>query len=211
MINHMKRLFLLIMTGCLLCTMSVSAQYMSEKEMKKTAAKLAKRDLKEGWREAPGSLPLEQQQYMSFKMKNERNNDGSERYITGSATSQGTVYDAVRVQAMSIAKQNLAALISSEIVAEIENTIGNSQSEYTASIAKTVSGSKERVAQKLRGVVTVIDMYRNVEGTNIKEVSIVLAYDSAMAMKIAKETIVEELEKRGEHLQGELDKLFDSL
>lgn len=77
----------------------------------KAARKDAKRLTKEGWITAPGALPLEKQLDKSYLMQMEYDNDMYPKYLMGEAMSIGENYDAAKMQALELAKQNLAGQI----------------------------------------------------------------------------------------------------
>ena len=74
----------------------------------KAARKEAKKLTKEGWKTAPGALPMEKQLDRSYTMQMEYDNDLFPKYLMGEAMSIGENYDAAKMQALELAKQNLA-------------------------------------------------------------------------------------------------------
>ena len=100
---------------------------MAEKELNsrvdKTVAKEAKKLEKDGWKVRPGALPLEKQLEKSYMMQYEYDEDLYPKYIMGEATSVGENYDAAKMQAMELAKMNLAGQIQTEVTALVENSI----------------------------------------------------------------------------------------
>ena len=131
------------------------------------------------------------------------------KYLMGEAMSIGENYDAAKTQALELAKQNLAGQIQTEVTALIENTVANQQleAEQAASITQTVSASKNLISQSLGRVVPVVEAYR-IKGNKNKEVLVRIAYSTDSAMQTAKKVIREELEKKGEDLHEQLDKLL---
>ena len=73
----------------------------------KTARKEAKKLSKEGWITVPGALPLEKQLDKSYMMQKEFDEDMYPKYLMGEAMSIGENYDAAKMQALELAKQNL--------------------------------------------------------------------------------------------------------
>ena len=175
----------------------------------KAARKEAKSLQKEGWQNAPGALPIEKQLDKSYLMQMEYDDDMFPKYMMGEAMSIGTNYDAAKMQAIELAKVNLAGQIQTEITALIENTVSNKQleAEEAASVAQSVSASKNLISQSIGRTITVVEVYRTKPNKN-KEVLVRLAYNSSMAKAAAKKAIQAELEKKGEKLQGKLDKLL---
>lgn len=168
------------------------------KEVKKFTA--------EGWQVAPGALPMDKQLERSWKMQSEVDENKMPKYIMGEAMSIGENYDAAKMQALELAKQNLAGQIQTEVTALIENTVANKQieREQAASITQTVSASKNLISQSLGRTIPVVELYR-VKGNKNKEVLVRIAYSEEMAMQAAKKVIREELEKKGEDLHNQLD------
>lgn len=131
------------------------------------------------------------------------------KFIMGEAMSIGENYDAAKMQALELAKQNLAGQIQTEVTALIENTVANKQlaQEQATSISQSVMSSKNLISQSIGRTITVIEAYRVVSGGN-KEVLMRIAYNSQMAKEAAKKAIREDLEKNGDSLHKQLDELL---
>jgi hypothetical protein len=164
---------------------------------------------KEGWTTAPGALPLEKQLDKSYLMQYEFDEDMFPKYIMGEAMSIGSNYDAAKMQALELAKQNLAGQIQTEVTALIENTVANQQlaAEDAASISETVMASKNLISQSIGRVITVVECYRVLDNKN-REVMVRIAYNGEMAKEAAKKAIRQELEKKGENLHNQLDQVL---
>lgn len=175
----------------------------------KTARKEAKRLKKEGWATAPGALPLEKQLDKSYLMQYEFDEDMFPKYIMGEAMSVGGNYDAAKMQALELAKQNLAGQIQTEVTALIENTVANEQleEEQAQSITRSVMASKNLISQSIGRTVPVMELYRTLSNKN-KEVLVRIAYNSEMAKKAALKAVKEDLEKKGDELHNQLDELL---
>lgn len=175
----------------------------------KDARKEAKRLKKEGWQVAPGALPMEKQLDKSYLMQQEYDEDLFPKYLMGEAMSIGENYDAAKMQALELAKQNLAGQIQTEVTALIENTVANKQlqPEEAASVVQSVSAGKNLISQSIGRVLTVVEVYRTVGNRN-KEVLVRIAYNAEMAKAAAKQAIREDLEKKGEDLHNKLDQLL---
>lgn len=175
----------------------------------KDARKEAKRLKKEGWQTAPGALPMEKQLDKSYLMQQEYDENLFPKYLMGEAMSIGENYDAAKMQALELAKQNLAGQIQTEVTALIENTVTNKQlqPEEAASVAQSISAGKNLISQNIGRILTVVEVYRTVGNKN-KEVLVRIAYSSAMAKAAAKQAVREDLEKKGEDLHSKLDKLL---
>lgn len=185
----------------------------SKKELNEKASKAARKEAKkltkEGWMTAPGALPLEKQLDRTYSMQFQYDSEGFPLYIMAEAMSTGGNYDAAKMQALELAKQNLAGQIQSEVTALVENTVANEQMDQSdaTSITRSVMASKNLISQSIGRVIPVVETYRTVNGRN-KEVLVRIAYSQEMAKSVAKKAIKQELEQRGEDLHGKLNELL---
>lgn len=185
----------------------------SKKELNQKATKAARKEAKklnkEGWKVAPGALPIEKQLDKSYLMQYQYDNLGFPQYIMAEAMSTGGNYDAAKMQALELAKQNLAGQIQTEVTALIENTVANEQMDQSqaASITRSVMAAKNLISQNIGRVVPVVEVYRVVNG-NDREVLIRIAYSQDMAKAAVKKAVKEELENRGDSLHNKLEKLL---
>lgn len=117
----------------------------------KAARKEAKKLAKEGWGTTPGTLPLDKQLDKSYMMQYEYDDTMFPKYIMGEAMSIAENYDAAKMQALELAKQNLAGQIQTEITALVENTVANKQlsEEQAASVTQSVMSSKNLISQSI--------------------------------------------------------------
>lgn len=175
----------------------------------KAARKEAKTLEKDGWTAAPGALPLVKQLDKSFLMQMEIDEEMYPKYIMAGAMSIGGNYDAAKMQALELAKQNLAGQIQTEVTALIENTVANEQmdAEEAASVTRSISAAKNLISQSIGRVVPVVELYRTLPNKN-KEVMVRIAYNGDMAKKAAKKAVKEDLEKKGDELHNKLDELL---
>lgn len=175
----------------------------------KAARKEAKKLKKEGWFTTPGTLPIEKQLDRTYLMQYEYDENMMPKYMMGEAMSIGGNYDAAKIQAVELAKQNLAGQIQTEVTAIIENTVANEQlsQEQAESITRSVLASKNLISQSIGRTLTVMEVYRTLPNKN-KEVLVRIAYNSDMAMKAAKKAVKEDLEKKGDDLHNKLDELL---
>lgn len=175
----------------------------------KAARKEAKALKKAGWLVAPGALPMDKQLDRSYKMQYEYDENNYPAYIMGEAMSTGENYDAAKMQALELAKQNLAGQIQTEVTALIENTVANKQlaAEDAASITQSVMSSKNLISQSIGRTIPVMELYRTLSTRN-KEVLVRIAYNSDMAKAAAKKAIREDLEQKGNDLHKKLDELL---
>lgn len=218
---------ILIFTVCLLAGTITSYAQLSEEQKKerqellkeskiqlgekasKTAQKEAKKLKKEGWQTPPGALPIDKQLDKSYLMQYEYDSDMYPKYIMGEAISIGGNYDAAKMQALELAKQNLAGQIQTEVTALIENTVANEQisEEDAASVTRSVMAAKNLISQSIGRTIPVIELFRTLNNKN-KEVMVRIAYNGEMAKKLAKDAVRKQLAKDGEEKQKKLDELL---
>ncbi|WP_288695840.1 hypothetical protein [Segatella hominis] len=186
----------------------VSKNDLNEKATK-AARKDAKKLTKEGWITAPGALPLEKQLDKSYMMQMEYDEDMYPKYLMGEAMSIGENYDAAKMQALELAKQNLAGQIQTEVTALIENSVANKQlaNEDAASLTQSIMGAKNLISQSIGRTITVMECYR-VKSNKNKEVLVRIAYNGAMAKAAAKRAIQEELNEKSEEIHKKLDEIL---
>ena len=152
---------------------------------------------------------MDKQLDKSYTMQYEYDESGYPKYLMGEAMSIGQNYDGAKMQALELAKQNLAGQIQTEITALVENQVANQQlsAEEAATVSKSVMASKNLISQSIGRVITVMEVYRTLSNKN-KEVLVRIAYNSGMAKEAAKTAIRKDLEKQGDKMQGQLDNLL---
>lgn len=175
----------------------------------KDARKEAKKLTKEGWVTVPGALPLEKQLDKSYMMQTEYDEDMYPKYLMGEAMSIGENYDAAKMQALELAKQNLAGLIQTEVTALVENSVANKQlgAEEAASLTQSIMGAKNLISQSIGRTIIVMECYR-VKSNKNKEVLVRIAYNGAMAKTAAKRAVQDELKDKSEEIHKKLDKIL---
>ena len=169
---------------------SVDAQ-----ELSKANQKLLKKQLKEfkaeGWKVNPGQLPLETQLTKSFTSQSEVDAMGYEVWIVGEGRSTGTVYDAARTQAMTVAKGEIATKLRTDMTSTIEQDLANEQfgADEAESIAKTIVRQQGRsIDQQLNRPKTLMECWRKLPNGNT-EVLIRCAISADTVSKLAKAAI----------------------
>jgi hypothetical protein len=186
----------------------------ASKDLKEKAMKAARKEAKEyekdGWYVQPGSLPLDKQIEKAWLKQNEETDKGFPAFYVGAGNALAGTQSAAKIQAQSIAKQDLAGKISSSIAAIVETNIGTQQltAEDAATVQQTVSASTEIIAQKLGSVVTLTELYRKVNANNI-ECNLRIAYSHDMAMEEARKAIKKELETKTTIAREKLDKIMN--
>ena len=192
---------------------TVNAQQISEQAKKaakakvtKEAKKEAKRLKKEGWNVTPGGIPIERQLDRAFGLQYEITDDNLPKYIIGTGMSVAEAYDAAKMQATEIAKQDLAAKTQSELTSEIKSTVANNQlsPDEAASVVEVINASRSLITQSIGRVITITEVYRYKENKNV-EVLIRVAYDSENIKKAAKQAIRNDLRKRGNEMHKKLE------
>jgi hypothetical protein len=169
---------------------SVNAQ-----ELSKANQKLLKKQLKEfkaeGWKVNPGQLPLETQLTKAFTSQSEVDAMGYEVWIVGEGRSTGSVYDAARTQALTVAKGEIATKMRTDMTSTIEQDLANEQfgADEAESIAKTIVSQQGRsIDQQLNRPKTLMECWRKLPNGNT-EVLIRCAISADTVSKLAKEAI----------------------
>lgn len=160
----------------------------------------------DGWLVSPGHLPLSDQLSRSYSMQKELDEDGFQKYVMGEAMAIATNYDAAKMQALELAKLDLSQKLQSEITAIIESDLANEQGEReeAVSTATTVLASKNFIQQKLGRVITLVECYR-VKPNKNKEVRVIIACNSKVALESAKKEVRKQLDAQGKKLHEEID------
>lgn len=194
---------------------SVSAQ-VSNKEMRAKlkfrpvgeVKKEAKNYEKDGYYVAVGAPSIERQLTNSLLKEQENDETGFPKYIVSTGRAVGESQIAAKLQATETAKLELAGTLTSNIAALIENNIANAQlnQEEAASVTKIAAASKNIIAQEIGRVITLVEMYKDIN-KNI-EANVRIAYNSEMAIEAAKKIIRKELEDKTNLLQDKLEKLM---
>ena len=137
--------FLLITTAT-----SLEAQQLS-KTLKKAAQDESKALTKQGWKVKPGALPLSEQMMQSYLAQTETNEEGEPKWIIGTASSKGTVYNSARASALIFAKNELAKLIEAELPNTITAKLLDEEKGETGSVsvAKVTESIKGKMAGRI--------------------------------------------------------------
>ena len=182
----------------------------SKAELNEKATKAARQEAKKltkaGWLTAPGALPLDRQLDRSYLMQYQFDEDQYPKFIMAEAMSIGENYDGAKMQALELAKQNLAGQIQTEVTTLVESTVANGQltAEDAATVTKSVAASKSLFSQRLGRVIPVVEVYRTLKNKN-KEVLVRIAYNMATARAMVKQAVREDLERQGDNLHKDLD------
>ena len=151
-------------------TMTVSAQAFDKAHMKEIKKEVKKYE-KEGRKVVPGSLSLRDMLIRSKKAELEEDVEGNLKWTVGVASSVGGVYDAARMQAMTLAKAELAALLSTNLTQKFEVGVNNESLPHAEaeSKAKAIMAAKAlSIDQKLGNPRVLFDAYRELPNGNVE-------------------------------------------
>jgi len=199
----------------MLLALSLSVCGMAQSKMNEKASKDARKEAKElkkqGWLTTPGALPLEKQLDRSYQYQYATDDDMNDLWLSGNGQSVGEAYDAAKMQATEVARLELASKISTECTGLIDNLTANKQlaNDDATSISTLMAESKTIFSQKLGQVKVVVEAYRVLPNKK-KEVMIRMFAKTADIQNIAKNSIREELEKRGVKMNDELNALLST-
>ncbi|MFZ4798698.1 MAG: hypothetical protein ACOYMA_14460 [Bacteroidia bacterium] len=197
---------------------SVNAQTKENKkelkgDIKEKATKQARRESKkmqkDGYMVTAGAIPMEKQLDLAWMKQYEMDDLGFPKYFISNAKTIGGNYSAAKMQAVNLAKVELAGLISSQIASLAENSVANQDlsNQEAASLVKTVEASKTIISQELGRIMMIFEIYKELPNKNI-EVQVRIAYNVEMAMDAAKKIIVKKLESETNIAHEKLEKLM---
>ncbi|UZR95121.1 hypothetical protein [Chondrinema litorale] len=185
---------------------------LKKKDLKamKEARKQGKKMKKDGWNVAPGALPIEKSLERSWSMLLDYDEEGKKKYLDADGNAVAESKSAADLQALELAKLNLAGQIETQVAALIEASVANQQltREEAASVTKVVAGSKNMIKNVINEVDPVYKVYREVGRKNI-EVQLKIFYDRENAMNGAKKVIRNKLEEETNIIHEKLDNILD--
>lgn len=190
-------------------TANVNAQFLT-KEQEKAVKKDVKRYEKEGWKVKPGSPSIAMQLTKSYQMAWEKTAEGTDQWIMGEGSSVGTIYDAARTQAITVAQGEIGRKLRTDLTAQVEQDLANEQlgGGEAESIAQTIVNSMGKsVDQSIGRPSSLIEMYRDLPNGNV-EVLMRLAISSAKLDALAKEAVDK---ARKEYLQKRVKEVKDKI
>ena len=143
---------------------------------------------KKGYYVAVGASSIERQLTNGLLKEQELDETGFPKYIVATGRAVGETQIAAKLQATETAKLELAGTLATNVAALIENNIANAQlnQEEAASVTKIAAASKNIIVQEIGRVITLIEMYKDID-KNI-EANVRIAYNSEMAMEAAKKS-----------------------
>ena len=174
----------------------------------KSVRQQARKYEKEGYYQAVGAPAIERQLVSAWMKEVETDEKGNPKYVIATGRSVGETQIASKLQATEAAKLELAGTLATNIAALIENNIANAQlnMEEAASVTKVVAAAKNIIAQELGRVLTMVELYKDID-KNI-ETNVRIAYNSEMAMEMTKKVVRNQLEEETKLLQEKLEKLM---
>lgn len=184
-----------------------------KKQLKKRALKQARKEAKSmkklGYSHFMGDLPLDKQLEQAYFKQLAKDEKGTPLFFTANGNSVAGTVSAAEIQALEIAKLNLAGQVETKIIASIEQGIANKQlnREDAATISKIVVASRNMIAQELGMVYPIMKAKRNTGDKNV-ECDVKIAYSFDHAHLKAKKVISEQLEKEIDNAQAKLDNLM---
>lgn len=213
----MKNIFKAIITCVIISTFAVPVfGQVSSKQARQTLKLKPPKEVrqqardyeKQGYYVAIGASSLERQLTTAWMREVETDESGFPKYIVASGRSVGESQIAAKLQATEAAKLELAGTLATNVAALIENNIANAQlnAEEAASVTKTVAAAKNIIAQQIGRIITIVELYKDIN-KNI-EANVRIAYNSEMAMEMAKNAVRQQLEDEAKILQQKLDKLM---
>ena len=205
----MNRFFALMMAAVMVITAANAQTSKQIRKAQKEAKKEARQLRKDGWKVAPGMLPLDTQLERTYLMQYELDGNGENKFFIGDAMSPGGTYDGAKMQATELAKIDIAGKIQSLITALTESTQGNKQitQEQAVTLIETVQSSKSLIEQRLGRCITAIEYYKPLPNKTV-QVRVVLALNTKTALENAKAVIEEQLREKGEYLHEELNTIW---
>lgn len=203
----MKRTILFALISAFVFSLNVNAEC-NQKEVAKLAKKEAKALKKEGWKTAPGALPLQAQLEDAYCKQLDKNELGISKFFVGSAQPISEFYDAAKIQAQSLARFDIVSQIQTEMKGIIENSVGNKQlsADEAASINQMIMKSTEKIAGKLGRTSPLVECFLKLPNGNT-QVMIRIAYPTTQALEEAKGVVREQLEAELKELAEKLDRV----
>ena len=189
----------------------------SEKQIKKSikdkaikqARKEAKKLKKDGFKVAPGQMPMDKQIEATWIKRYETDDKGNKLWFVADARAVGETHSAAKLQAYEVAKVNLAGQIGTEVAGLVETNIANAQlnSEEAASVTETVATFKSIIGSKMGRTSTLFEADKSI-GQNT-EVFVTLAYSYNEAVIMAKDILKKEMKGKMKIQSEQLDKILD--
>lgn len=221
----MKNLVLLLVTVFLSTVLSAQTSKEEKKEQKKEkkeiiealkskAIKEARKEEKrlvkdEGFKIIPGGLPMAKQLEYAWIMQLEKDDDGNPKYLVATGNGVAKTQTAAKLQAIEMAKLEMAGKIETIVAALIEGSVANKQltTKEAETITEVISASKNIISQTLVGVEAPLEIMKDVNKENV-EVQVRIFCNSDMSEKKAKKAILEELKEKTKVAHDKLDRIM---
>ncbi len=214
---RIAKLLTLSLIGIFLSLSIVQAQTKDErkkakKDLKKRAIKDARKEAKRwkkkrGYTNIIGDLPMEKQLENAFLLNYVMDDKGRKKYYVASQEAKAETFAAAKQQAQQLCLADIASQIGSNILGRIKSNIANNESiEDAASVTEVVGAYQNTVAAKL-GRTEPIVIFKKVD--KLTHIAMMMKYDMSSAEEMIKEDLRQELKKKTELLQDEIDGLLD--
>lgn len=157
---------------------------------------------------AIGAPSLGRQLTTAWMREVETDEQGYPKYVVATGRSVGETQIAAKLQATEAAKLELAGTLATNVAALIENNFANVglNTEEAASVTKTVAAAKNIIAQEIGRIITIVEVYKDIN-KNI-EANVRIAYNSEMAMEMTKKVVRQQLEEETNILKEKLENLM---
>ncbi|MDI9356679.1 MAG: hypothetical protein QM536_06625 [Chitinophagaceae bacterium] len=202
-----------VLSFIVLGELSFAQQGPSKKDLKvsKPVKKEAKELESDGWSNIPGGLPLQNQLASAWEKQAQRDDNGFPKWIWAAGNGVGTSQTGAKLQAMEVAKIELAGQLETAINALVEASLANQQlsPEEGESITKVVAGSKNIISKTLGRVLVECEFIRNTNKGQNTEVQVRLFYNKKLAEEQAKKVIRKKLEEETTVIHEKLDKMLE--
>lgn len=173
-----------------------------DQKVTKLAKAAAKGFVKDGWKPAPGAMPIEAQLDNLYRKQAELKGDAP-RYLTGSSQNTGSTYTAAKKAAMEFARQSIAEQIGAEVAELTNSKVGNSEEslDKAESLTQVVNESKSLVQQNIGQMPVVVEMYREKDGK--VQVSLTVVYST----KLARVALMKAMQDADPEMKQQLEEL----
>ncbi len=217
------------MFSLLVSTQQVQAQRkrlrVKKREVKagRMARKEARRFKKAGWKVLPGSLPMQKLLDRSWRKQLTEDNEGKATYIWASGNGVAGSQAAADMQAMEVAKLQLAGQLESNLTAIAKTSIANNQTTKSKAetLTKVVTAAKNTIITRLRRVEPTYKIYREVteeirrknrrRGIDVKngniEVQVMLFYNKKEAEAVVEAEVKKALKDEVDDVHKEVNDL----
>lgn len=173
------------------------------------ARKEARQYKRDDWSVAAGALPMDMMFEKSWTYQLAESKPGRKKYIWADQTATGQTHAGAKMQAIELAKVDLASQIEAEIISLTEASVANQQltRDEAQTIQKVVQGSKSIVTQTLTNVEPTVLIYKDIGDNNV-QCKVMLFFDKEDTVEQAKKKIKKKLEEETEIIHDKLDKML---